>query len=24
MQPGDEVEVSIEGVGALTNTVAKR
>jgi 2-keto-4-pentenoate hydratase/2-oxohepta-3-ene-1,7-dioic acid hydratase in catechol pathway len=24
MQPGDEVEVSIEGLGALTNTVAKR
>jgi len=24
MQPGDEVEVSIEGLGALTNTVVKR
>jgi len=24
MQPGDEVEVSIDGLGALTNTVAKR
>jgi 2-keto-4-pentenoate hydratase/2-oxohepta-3-ene-1,7-dioic acid hydratase in catechol pathway len=24
MQPGDEVEVSIAGIGALTNTVAKR
>ena len=24
MQPGDEVEVSIEGIGTLTNTVVKR
>ena len=24
MEPGDEVEVSIEGLGALTNTVVKR
>jgi 2-keto-4-pentenoate hydratase/2-oxohepta-3-ene-1,7-dioic acid hydratase in catechol pathway len=24
MQPGDEVEVSIDGLGALTNTVVRR
>ncbi len=24
MQPGDEVEVFVEGLGALTNTVATR
>ena len=24
MQPGDEIEVAIAGIGALTNTVVKR